>query len=168
LVWFVIPDAWVLAACAARPAQARRIATLAWCFSALGIVVAMGLCSFYPGSMTKMVYSLPFTYPEMGDWIGDHSKEWGVWLALYQPSSNAPAKVWIIESVTKLPWSPLFFFSLLVFARGVRMSLAAVVGWLVGTKCGKVLRAAPALCLLVHSSVVVGGIWATSHSFLND
>ncbi len=164
--WYVIPDAWLMGLCAVYPDRARRLTRICWTTSTLGIGVCWLLCCGMPEFMRQQIYSLPFTLPEMGAWIVENSQSYGVLLSLYQPYSNAPVKVWVIEATTTLNWNGFLFLVLVAASRGVRMIVAAQVGAWAG-------RRIPLWCwrhgrwlLTSYVALVMFLLWWTSKSYL--
>lgn len=165
-LWWVIPDAWVLGLSATYPERARRLATVCWRWSALGVLFSWALCSALPGGMRSLIFSLPFTLPVMAEWVHQNAQDWGIWGCLYQPLSNIPVKVWVLEGATHLQWPLALFLPLVVFARALRMYLAAEVGGWVGRRLPAVVRKHYNVSLGLYSLLILYLLWWTSRSIV--
>lgn len=132
ILWVVVPDVLLLALGVARPEGAVRRALVSLVFSLLGITVMWVLCLHLP--MQSMVYELPWTYPKMGEQVAKVVQSDGVWVALGQPSSTIPVKVWVLVATHDKRW-PLPAFLLFVgLARGTRMLAFSWLGAALGRR----------------------------------
>jgi membrane protein YqaA with SNARE-associated domain len=142
-VWFVVPDFLLLALGVARPRHPVRSAVICLLFSLLGISLMWWLCQRFP--MQSIVYSLPWTYPNMGEHVARLSAQSGVWVALEQPASTIPVKVWVVVAASSTDWQFLPFLLCVGLARGVRMLIFSWVGCKLGQRYPKLATPTSAL-----------------------
>ncbi len=132
LVWFVVPDVALLAAGVAHPERPVRRALLCLAGSLLGISAMWWLCRTL--SMESLVYSLPWTYPAMGQQVAEMTEQGRLWVALGQPASTIPVKVWVAVLAPNPDWTFWPFLLCVGLARGIRMLAFSYTGSLLGRR----------------------------------
>lgn len=132
IFWFVVPDVFLLPTSVARPEGAWRRAGICWVGSLLGITVWWAWVTSY--GVPAWLYSLPWTYPTMATEVLTLARDGGVWLALSQPMSTIPVKVWVAALVPSREWAFLPFLFWVGLARGGRMLAFSLLGGLLGRR----------------------------------
>lgn len=137
-VWFVVPDFILLPLGVIDPDRYRQWAWLALKSSLAGIAVLWVLCCLVPTAMARLIYSLPCTYPGMGDCVAELGTRLGPAVGVFQPWSSVPVKVWALVAVERLEWRLLPFLFFAGLGRATRMFFVAWLGSMLGRRWPKI------------------------------
>jgi hypothetical protein len=173
--WFILPDVLLFPLSILDPTRTQKRLIIAWAASLIGSIAMMLLCHYQPDFCRQLIFSLPWTYPEMLPKLQVLEKQYGILLGFIQAYSGVPLKVWIYADNQQLILKDQGWFYLLLatgYSRFTRMFLTAFIGQQIGIRLQTdamanlkhtLIKYWPALVLL-YATLIYFGLEITSHS----
>lgn len=160
-VWPILPDFLLLPMGLAARRRTARLLPAALAGMALGGVCTFISATLAPDAMLRLLHHLPLlTSAQIG---GAHTRLAAHGAAAFwlQPWSGIPFKAWAVAAGS-MALNPAQVIPIFIVARGLRLSLVALVAALVGERFRGLIRECALLLAVAYVVLFLSGLWLVS------